>query len=90
MTTPKARILLMAAACAMAAHLPLQAEDIETTILEDRSRDYVEARVRAGVIEQGIVDLLTASGAAALVRPVPGLVAASVEPEYPGRTPVLR
>ena len=32
-------------------------------ILENRSRDYVEARIRAGVIEQGIVDLLVGSGA---------------------------
>ena len=37
-------------------------EGIDSVILEDRSREYVEARVRAGVIEQGIVDLLTAPG----------------------------
>jgi p-hydroxybenzoate 3-monooxygenase len=41
----------------------LQREGIETVILEDRSREYVEARIRAGVIEQGIVDLLTETGA---------------------------
>jgi p-hydroxybenzoate 3-monooxygenase len=32
-------------------------------LLEDRSREYVEARVRAGVIEQGVVDLLVETGA---------------------------
>ncbi|HEV2238596.1 MAG TPA: 4-hydroxybenzoate 3-monooxygenase [Ktedonobacterales bacterium] len=35
---------------------------IESVVLEDRSRDYVERRVRAGVLEQGTVDLLRASG----------------------------
>ena len=29
---------------------------IESVVLEDRSRDYVEARIRAGVLEQGTVD----------------------------------
>jgi p-hydroxybenzoate 3-monooxygenase len=31
---------------------------IESVVLEHRSREYVEARVRAGVLEQGSVDLL--------------------------------
>ena len=31
-------------------------------MLEDRSRDYVEHRIRAGVLEQGTVDLLTGGG----------------------------
>ena len=31
-------------------------------MLESRSRDYVESRVRAGVLEQGTVDLLIAEG----------------------------
>src|SRR4051794_2018527 len=31
---------------------------IHSVVLEHRSRDYVEARVRAGVLEQGTVDLL--------------------------------
>jgi p-hydroxybenzoate 3-monooxygenase len=33
-------------------------EGIESVILENRSRDYVEKRIRAGVLEQGTVDLL--------------------------------
>ncbi|CEJ11418.1 p-hydroxybenzoate hydroxylase [bacterium YEK0313] len=35
---------------------------IDNVILERRSKDYVLARVRAGVLEQGTVDLLTAAG----------------------------
>jgi p-hydroxybenzoate 3-monooxygenase len=35
---------------------------IESIILEDRSREYVEKRVRAGVLEQGTVDLLNEIG----------------------------
>lgn len=36
---------------------------IDTIVLERKSKDYVLARVRAGVLEQGTVDLLTAVGA---------------------------
>jgi p-hydroxybenzoate 3-monooxygenase len=35
---------------------------IESVVLEARSREYVEQRVRAGVLEQGTVDTLIASG----------------------------
>jgi p-hydroxybenzoate 3-monooxygenase len=35
---------------------------IESVVLEDRSRDYVERRIRAGVLEHGTVDLLCAAG----------------------------
>jgi p-hydroxybenzoate 3-monooxygenase len=40
----------------------LHLEGIESIILERRSREYVEKRVRAGVLEQGTVDLLTSAG----------------------------
>ena len=40
----------------------LHLEGIESVVLESRGRDYVEARIRAGVLEQGTVDLLTESG----------------------------
>ena len=40
----------------------LHARGIDSVVLERRSRDYVEARVRAGVLEQGTVDLLDRSG----------------------------
>jgi len=36
----------------------LQRAGIETVILEARDREYVEARIRAGVLEQGTVDVL--------------------------------
>ena len=35
---------------------------VDAVILESRSRAYVEQRVRAGVLEQGSVDLLVAAG----------------------------
>jgi p-hydroxybenzoate 3-monooxygenase len=40
----------------------LHLQGIESVIVEARSRAYVEARVRAGVLEQGTVDLLTETG----------------------------
>jgi p-hydroxybenzoate 3-monooxygenase len=40
----------------------LELEGIDTVVLEDRSRDYVEQRVRAGVLEQRTADLLVESG----------------------------
>jgi p-hydroxybenzoate 3-monooxygenase len=43
------------------AHL-LHLEEIDSVVLEDRSRDYVEHRIRAGVLEQRTVDLLRDAG----------------------------
>jgi p-hydroxybenzoate 3-monooxygenase len=43
------------------AHL-LHLEGIDSIVLEDRSREYVEQRIRAGVLEQGTVDLLNETG----------------------------
>jgi len=40
----------------------LHAAGIETIVLEQRSRDYVEGRVRAGVLEQSTVEMLVALG----------------------------
>lgn len=48
-------------------HLLHQA-GIETLVLEQRSRDYVEGRVRAGVLEQITVDLMTRLGFDARMR----------------------
>ena len=45
----------------MLAHL-LHLEGIDSVVLEDRSRRYVEQRVRAGVLEQRTVDLLREIG----------------------------
>ena len=40
----------------------LQRAGIDTVVVERRSRDYVLGRVRAGVLEQGTVELLEAAG----------------------------
>jgi p-hydroxybenzoate 3-monooxygenase len=40
----------------------LHLQGIDSVIVENRSRDYVEQRVRAGVLEQGTMDLLIQSG----------------------------
>jgi p-hydroxybenzoate 3-monooxygenase len=40
----------------------LHRQGIASIIVENRSRDYVEQRVRAGVLEQGTMDLLIESG----------------------------
>jgi len=45
----------------MLSHL-LQRDGIESVVLEARSRDYIEGRIRAGVIEQWVVDLLLEIG----------------------------
>jgi p-hydroxybenzoate 3-monooxygenase len=45
----------------MLSHL-LHLQGIGSVVLEARSRDYVEKRVRAGVLEQGSVDLLCRTG----------------------------
>jgi p-hydroxybenzoate 3-monooxygenase len=41
----------------------LHAAGIECVVLENRSRRYVEGRIRAGVLEQGTVEVLDAAGA---------------------------
>jgi p-hydroxybenzoate 3-monooxygenase len=45
----------------MLSHL-LQMQGIGSVVLESRSRDYIEQRIRAGVLEQGTVDLMIQSG----------------------------
>jgi p-hydroxybenzoate 3-monooxygenase len=40
----------------------LEVNGIESVVLENRSREYVEHRIRAGVLEQGTVDLLRDAG----------------------------
>jgi len=49
------------------AHL-LHREGIESVVLEYRSREYVEQRVRAGVLEQGSVDTLVQAGVGERLR----------------------
>jgi p-hydroxybenzoate 3-monooxygenase len=42
----------------------LHQRGIDAVVLEARSRDHVEGRIRAGLLEQGSVDTLTAAGVA--------------------------
>ena len=51
----------------MLSHL-LHLQGIDSIVLESRSRDYVEHRVRAGVLEFGTVQLLIESGVGARLR----------------------
>jgi p-hydroxybenzoate 3-monooxygenase len=46
----------------------LHLQGVESVVIENRSRDYIEQRVRAGVLEQGTVDLLTESGVGERLR----------------------
>ena len=62
----------------------LQRQGIESVVLEDRSREYVEKRVRAGVLEQGTVDLLTELGLADRLHRE-GLVHHGIELRFDGR-----
>jgi p-hydroxybenzoate 3-monooxygenase len=51
----------------MLSHL-LHLRGIESVVLERRSRKYIEERIRAGVLEQGTVDLLIESGVGARLQ----------------------
>jgi p-hydroxybenzoate 3-monooxygenase len=51
----------------MLSHL-LHLEGIESVILESRGRDYIESRIRAGLIEQWASDLLTETGVGERMR----------------------
>ena len=61
----------------------LHREGIESVVLEDRSREYVEQRIRAGVLEQGTVDLLVAAGVGDRLRRE-GLVHHGIELQFDG------
>jgi p-hydroxybenzoate 3-monooxygenase len=61
----------------------LHREGIESVVLEDRTRDYVEHRVRAGVLEQGTVDLLEDIGVGDRLRRE-GLVHHGIEIQFDG------
>ena len=67
----------------MLSHL-LHLEGIESVVLEARSREYVEQRVRAGVLEQGTVDLLRDTGLGDRLRRE-GLVHHGIELRFDGR-----
>jgi p-hydroxybenzoate 3-monooxygenase len=67
----------------MLAHL-LHLQGIESVVLEARSRHYVEERVRAGVLEQGVRDLLVETGLGARMQRE-GLLHHGIELRFEGR-----
>lgn len=62
----------------------LRLQGIESVVIENRSRQYVEDRVRAGVLEQGTVDLLGEMGLGARMKRE-GLVHHGIELQFGGR-----
>jgi p-hydroxybenzoate 3-monooxygenase len=62
----------------------LHLEGIASVVLEIRNRDYVEKRIRAGVLEQGTVDLLIESGVGDRMRRE-GMVHHGIELRFGGR-----
>src|ERR1700726_1096140 len=67
----------------MLAHL-LSIAGIETIVIESRTREYVEHRLRAGVLEQGSADLLDSTGVGARMRRE-GLVHHGIRLRFGGR-----
>jgi p-hydroxybenzoate 3-monooxygenase len=63
----------------------LHLQGIESVVLETRSRQYCEERVRAGVLEQGTVDLLNEIGAGERMMRE-GMVHYGVNLRFSGRT----
>ena len=63
----------------------LHLHGIESVVIESRSRQYVEERVRAGVLEQGTVDLLTDMGVGERLKRE-GLVHYGIELRFNGRS----
>jgi p-hydroxybenzoate 3-monooxygenase len=62
----------------------LHLQGIESVVLECRSREYVQERVRAGVLEQNTVDLLTDAGVGERMKRE-GLVHYGIELRFQGR-----
>ena len=62
----------------------LHGAGIETMILERRSKDYVLGRIRAGVLEQGTVDLLDQAGCGQRMHKE-GLVHEGIDLAFDGR-----
>jgi p-hydroxybenzoate 3-monooxygenase len=62
----------------------LYRKGIDSVVVENRSRQHVEERVRAGVLEQGTVDLLSEIGVGARMKRE-GLVHHGIELRFHGR-----
>jgi p-hydroxybenzoate 3-monooxygenase len=63
----------------------LHAHGVESIVLERQTREYVEARIRAGLLEWGTVDLLNEAGVGARMMRE-GLAHEGVELAFEGRT----
>jgi p-hydroxybenzoate 3-monooxygenase len=63
----------------------LQLEGLSTVVLEKHSREYIERRVRAGVLEQGTVDLLDEAGVGERMRKE-GMVHRGIHLRFDGRS----
>jgi p-hydroxybenzoate 3-monooxygenase len=87
MTIPRTRtqvgIVGAGPAGLLLSHL-LHLEGIESVVLERRARGEIEATVRAGVLEQGTVDLLTEAGVGERLRRE-GFVHHGIELRFEGR-----
>jgi p-hydroxybenzoate 3-monooxygenase len=61
----------------------LQLQGVDTVVLENRSRDYVEARIRAGILEQHTVSTLVDAGVGTRLERE-GLPHDGIHLQYPG------
>jgi p-hydroxybenzoate 3-monooxygenase len=61
----------------------LALQGVDSVVLENRSREYVEARIRAGILEQHTVDTLTAAGLGDRLRRE-GLEHSGIYLQHPG------
>jgi p-hydroxybenzoate 3-monooxygenase len=62
----------------------LYLQGIDSVVVENRSRQYIEERVRAGVLEQGTVDLLIAMGVGERMK-TEGLIHYGIELRFAGQ-----
>jgi p-hydroxybenzoate 3-monooxygenase len=82
-TTTQVGIVGAGPAGLLLSHL-LHQQGIDSVVLEAQSRAYIEQRVRAGVLEQGTVDLLVSSGVGERLQRE-GLVHEGVELRFAGK-----
>lgn len=68
-TTVRTRVAIIGAGPAglLLAHL-LAAAGIESIVIDQRTREQIESTIRAGILEQGTVEILESSGASSRVR----------------------
>ena len=85
MTPRRTQVAIVGAGPAglLLSHLLLR-DGIESVVIESRSREYAEHRVRAGVLEQGSVDVLVECGLGDRMRRE-GLVHRGIELRFGGR-----